>query len=481
MKGGREPGPGRVMADDSAGHLSVTEKVGYSLGDFASNFYWRVFDTFILIFYTDVFGIPAASAATLLLVTRIWDAVNDPMMGLIADRTRSRWGRYRPWLLWMIVPLVAAGVLTFFTPDLPTGGKVVYAYVTYILMMMTYTAINIPYSALMGVISPDTQERTSVSQFRFVGAFTGGIVVQSSTLWLVKWLGEWSGGGDEAGWPLTMAIYGVIAGIAFALTFASTRERVEPIQEEPNLRADIADLLRNDAIGYLIVIGTVVLTNAVIRGSATVYYLKYYIAIHEMNLFGTIIPDIETLTAVFLTAGGVANLLGVLVTTALTNRLGKRSTYIWCMGTGALLTLAVFVLPGSWLGTIFVLHVASGFAVGPTAPIMFAMYADVADYGEWKSGRRTTGLVFSGAMLSTKFGAAIGQGSAGYLLYLYGYVPNLAQQSDSALTGILLSVSVVPAVLMLVGVVAMVLYPLSDDRMQEIGADLEARRAEAAA
>ncbi|MEO0605768.1 MAG: MFS transporter, partial [Myxococcota bacterium] len=233
------------MADENAGHLSVTEKVGYSLGDFASNFYWRVFDTFILIFYTDVFGIPAASAATLLLVTRIWDAVNDPMMGILADRTKTRWGRYRPWLIWMILPLVAAGVLTFFTPDLPTGGKIVYAYVTYILMMMTYTAINIPYSALMGVISPSTQERTSVSQFRFVGAFTGGIVVQSSTLWLVKWFGEWSGGGVEAGWPLTMLVYGIIAGFAFAITFATTKERVEPIQEEPNLRADIADVLRN--------------------------------------------------------------------------------------------------------------------------------------------------------------------------------------------------------------------------------------------
>ncbi|MEM6925567.1 MAG: MFS transporter [Myxococcota bacterium] len=469
------------MADENAGHLSVTEKVGYSLGDFASNFYWRVFDTFILIFYTDVFGIPAASAATLLLVTRIWDAVNDPVMGILADRTQTRWGRYRPWLIWMILPLVAAGVLTFFTPDLPTGGKVVYAYVTYILMMMTYTAINIPYSALMGVISPNTQERTSVSQFRFVGAFTGGIVVQSSTLWLVKWLGEWSGGGVEAGWPLTMLVYGIIAGFAFAITFATTQERVEPIQEEPNLRADIADVLRNEAIGYLIVIGTVVLTNAVIRGSATIYYLKYYLAVHEMNLFGYAISDMETLTAVFLTAGGVANLLGVLATTTLTNRLGKRSTYIICMTSGAALTLSLFLFPGDWLNTVFVINFLGGLAVGPTAPIMFAMYADVADYGEWKTGRRTTGLVFSGAMLSTKFGAAIGQGSAGYLLYLYGYEPNVAQQTESALTGILLSVSVVPAVLMMIGVAAMVLYPLSDVRMKEIGADLEARRQKTAA
>lgn len=457
---------------ENHGRLSVAEKVGYSLGDFASNFYWKVFDTFLLLFYTDVFGIPAGVAGTLFVVSRLWDAINDPMMGAIADRTKTRWGRYRPWLIWMIVPLIAAGVLTFSTPDLPEGGKIVYAYVTYIIMMMAYTAINIPYSALMGVITPSTEERTSVSTFRFVGAFTGGIVVQTGTLYFVKWFGN----GDPAvGWPLTMAFYGVLAAIMFGVTFASTRERVEPIQEEQDLGRDLVELARNGALWIVIFTGTVVLANFVIRGSASLFYLTYYVAIHDMVLFGYPIPDVERLTLVFMAGGSVASLVGTIATPLITGLVGKRGGYILCMGVGSLLTGAVYLLPGDWLGAIFVLNVLTGLMLGPTAPIMFAMYADVADYGEWKSGRRTTGLVFSGAMLSTKLGAAVGGGAAGWLLAAFGYVPN-AEQTATALLGILLSVSVIPGVLMLSGVGVMFLYPLSDERMKAIGVDLEARR-----
>jgi len=466
------PADGAAVGDEGVPRLGIGEMVGYSLGDSASNFYWRVFDTFLLIFYTDVFGISAAAAGTLLLVSRFWDAVNDPMMGLIADRTRTRWGRYRPWLIWMIVPLFAAGVLTFTTPDLPEGGKVVYAYVTYILMMMAYTAINIPYSALMGVISPDTEERTTVSTIRFVGAFTGGLVVQSATLWLVKWFGA----GDPAvGWPMTMALYGVIAGVMFAITFATTRERVEPTQDSQDLGRDLLSLTRNVPLWIVIVTGTVVLANFVIRGSASMFYLTYYVAVSEMVVFGYTIPDVETLVSIFLTAGGIANLAGVVLTPLLTHAVGKKRGYILCMGIGAVLTLAIFVVPGDQVTTILALNVLTGFLLGPTAPIMFAMYADVADHGEWETGRRTTGLVFSGAMLSTKLGAAIGGFAAGILLDAFGYVPNQAQTPE-ALLGIVLIVSVFPAVLMLLGVGAMLLYPLTDERMKEIGAELKQRR-----
>jgi len=458
--------------------VSLFEMVGYSLGDFASNFYWRVFDTFLLLFYTDVFGISAGVAGTLFLVTRIWDAVNDPMMGIIADRTRTRWGRYRPWLIWMILPLFAAGVLTFYTPDLPPGGKAVYAYVTYILMMMVYTAINIPYSALMGVISPDSETRTQVSSMRFIGAFAGGIVVQSSTLWLVRYLGD---GDPEVGWPLTMAVYGVIAGIAFGLTFAATRERVEPLEENANLGEDLTSVLSTGAMWALLVLGTMVLANFVIRGSASLYYLTYYVAVHDMNLFGLYeIPDVETLATLYLTLGGVMNLLGVFATPVLSNLVGKRVTYIGCMSTGAVLTFALYFVPGDQVSTIFALHVLTSFVLGPTAPIMFAMYADTADYVEWKNGRRTTGLVFAGGMLSTKFGSAIGGGAAGYLLDYYGYVPN-QPQTETALYGIVLNVSLVPGILMLIGVAAMVLFPLTKDKMKQIGEDLAARRQVAAA
>ncbi|MEN0063492.1 MAG: MFS transporter [Myxococcota bacterium] len=459
------------------GQLSAGEKIGYALGDTASNLYWKVFEFFLLVFYTDVFGISPVAAGTLFLVARIWDAVNDPMMGIIADRTKSRWGRYRPWLIWMILPLLAAGVLTFSTPDLPEGGKVIYAYVTYILMMMAYTAINIPYSALMGVITPNSEERTSVSSYRFVGAFSGGVFVQFSTLWLVKWLGN---GDPTVGWPLTMVLFGIIAGVLFSITFATTKERVEPIEEQTNLRADIATLGQNDALGIMLVLGTVILANFAIRGSTVVYYLTYYVGVHEMTLFGTEIPDVETLVTLFLTSGGVANVLGVLVTTPLTQRIGKRRAYLICMGSGALLTFGLFGLPGTELEAIVVLNLVINFVLGPTAPIMFAMYADVADYGEWKTGNRSTGLVFSGAMLSLKFGAAIGGFAAGWVLEAFDYVPNV-DQSETALLGILLLVSVIPGVLSLIGVGAMFFYPLSDAKMKEIGVELEQRREQAAA
>ena len=272
-----------------------------------------------------------------------------------------------------------------------------------------------------------------------------------------------------------MAVYGVLAAIMFAITFATTKERVEPSEDNRNLLADLGSLTGNVPLWIVIVTGTVVLANFVIRGSAGVYYFTYYVGVEGMVLFGYDLGNIEGLVAVFLTAGGFANLAGVLLTTQLTDRLGKRAGYLWCMGLGAVLTCALYLVPGDWIDTIFVLYCVTGFLLGPTAPIMFAMYADVADYGEWKTGQRTTGLVFSGAMLSTKFGAAIGGFSAGFLLDMFGYVPNQDQTAE-ALLGILLTVSLIPGVLMVIGVVAMTFYPLTDARMKEIGGELEARR-----
>ena len=460
----------------SAQRLSVTEKVGYALGDTASNLYWKVFEFFLLVFYTDVFQISPVAAGTLFLVTRIWDAVNDPLMGALADRTKSRWGRYRPWLLWMAIPTAVAGVLTFTTPDLPEGGKVVYAYVTYIFMMMMYTAINIPYSALMGVMTPNTEERTEVSSYRFIGAFSGAVFVQFATLWLVRWLGD---GNPEAGWPMTMALYGIIAAVLFAVTFATTRERVHPQQEDSNLLVDFEAMIRNEALGVMIFLGTVILANLAIRGSTALYYLTYYVAVNETSLFGYALTSTEMIVTLFLTLGGVANIVGVALTSPLSARFGKRTVYLACMGGGALLTFLFLFIPGDRFDLILALHLAINFLLGPTAPIMFAMYADVADYGEWKTGRRTTGLVFSCAMLSLKFGGAIGGFAAGAVLQSFGYVPN-EPQTDTALWGILLLTSVVPGVLSLLGVVAMLVYPLTEARMRTVGDELAERRQEAA-
>ncbi|MFM7118407.1 MAG: MFS transporter, partial [Planctomycetota bacterium] len=244
--------------------LSVLEKVGYGLGDTASNLYWKLFEYFLLYFYTDVFGISSKAAGTMLLVTKIWDAMNDPMMGYIADRTRTTWGRFRPYLLWMSVPLAITGVLTFYVPDLSPNGKLAYSYVTYTLVMMAYTAINIPYGALMGVITPNSLERTSVSTYRFVAAFIGGIVVQSFTLSLVNWFGRTGQVNPEgvaivseqAGFFWTVLLFAIVACLLFTVTFLTTRERVQPEVSQPStFREDLRFVTTSFKLHQIILIG----------------------------------------------------------------------------------------------------------------------------------------------------------------------------------------------------------------------------------
>ena len=239
---GKENGP-RHLERPVAAQLTLKEKIGYALGDTASNFYWKTFEFFLLIFYTDVFGLSPAAAGTMFGVTRFWDAIADPMMGAMADRTRTRWGRFRPYLLWMAIPFGVAGVLTFTTPHLDTGAKTVYAYCTFSFLMLAYTAINIPYSALMGVMTSDTQARTALSSLRFIGGFSGGIIVVSATPWLVARLGA---GDAERGWQLTMVVWGIAASVLFVITFLTVRERVEPPPEQKaDIRRELRDLLTN--------------------------------------------------------------------------------------------------------------------------------------------------------------------------------------------------------------------------------------------
>ncbi|MFB0524865.1 MAG: glycoside-pentoside-hexuronide (GPH):cation symporter, partial [Phycisphaerae bacterium] len=264
--------------------LSIKEKVGYSLGDTASNLFFQTFILFITIFYTDVFGISAKAVGTMFLITKIWDAVNDPMMGMIADRTNTRWGKFRPYILWFAIPFGIIGVLTFTTPDLSPTGKLIYAYVTYTLLMMLYTVINVPYSALMGVITSNARARTVVSQFRFVAAFLGGLIVQYSVLRMV----ERFGGGNEAlGWQLAMAVLSSLAIILFFITFATTKERVKPPKgQKTTLKSDLRDLSKNTP--WLLIGGATVfqLTHILIRTSCIMYYFRYFVQDQQVVLLG---------------------------------------------------------------------------------------------------------------------------------------------------------------------------------------------------
>ncbi len=539
--------------NDVEERIPIKEKIGFGLGDTASNLFFQTFMLFLLYFYTDVFGIPAAVAGTMFLVTRIWDSVNDPLMGVIADRTNTKWGKFRPYLLWMAVPFGIIGVLTFTTPDLSLAGKIIYAYITYALMMMVYTAINIPYSALMGVVSSDPLQRTSFSQYRFVFAFLGAFLVQGLTLPLVNSIGggntdvfsatadgnrivisengagtsklimEAGNGEDEsltqkltvnifrteleseidttteilflkegfgkyvlnpqeyfdvnvAGMPLTvkvineakgfqgtMSVFAVAAVLMFLITFYTTKERVSPPKEQKtNLKNDVKDLLTNVPWIVLFFIGVFSLSYISIRNGAIIYYFKYYVG------------DAMAATG-FMLAGTIVTIIAIMMTEWLSKKIGKKNVFMLAMGLSTIFSAAFFFLDKDDIVLMYLFQILGSFAAGPTAPIVFAMYTDCADYSEWKKGRRATGLVMSASTMAQKFGWTIGGALAGWLLAMFGFKANVEQTSESVY-GIVLMMSLIPAAGSLIAAVMMYFYKLDDKTMKQIEKDLNERR-----
>jgi Na+/melibiose symporter-like transporter len=721
--------------------LSVREKIGYGLGDTASNLYFQMFINFLLFFYTDVFGIPAAVAGTLFMISRFWDAVNDPMMGALADRTNTKWGKFRPYLIWIMLPLAVIGVLMFTTPNLDVQGKIIYAYITYILMMMAYTAINIPYSALMGVLSPDSMQRTSASTYRFVLAFVGAFIVQGATLVLVNSAGNVDSGfslsgntltiqetdtrtskiiieasdgersattnflininrkdelpptvkipisglnldegfgeitldlsqiftgqdsesltfsahnsnnevfeimltgsilvlrekgigrseltltalddpygqknvtipasvnaagnhppaavhdlpdlqadlekksetidlgrlftdddsdnltyqavskdksvasaeisrsmlillfhkagisrveitasdnrGGQAksafivtvstaendapavfnppadmslnegfgkqvidisdafrdpdgntvtysvkkvdlakGFQFTMIVFGILSSILFYITFRTTKERVQPPRDQKtSLKNDLKDLVHNRPWMILLVMGIFTLGYVIIRMGAIMYYFKYYVG-NEM------------LASLFMVLGTIAVIAGVACTEFLSRRLGKKKLYLIVMGLTTILTALFYHIPKERIELVFAVHILISFVMAPQAPLLWAMYADTADYSEWKNKRRATGLVFSAATFAQKFGMALGGGLAGWMLSVFRFQPNVEQTAE-ALLGIRLMMSYIPAVGTLIAVAAAFFYELDDKTMKKIEKDLADRK-----
>ncbi len=456
--------------------LSVGEKIGYGLGDTASNFYWKLFENFQLIFYTDVFGISASAAATMFFVTKLWDAINDPMMGFIADRTNTAWGRFRPYLIWMAVPFAVTGILTFYTPDFSPQGKLIYAYITYTLVFTVYTAINIPYGALMGVISSNSLERTSVSTYRFVLAFLGGLVVQKFTEPLVKYFGGMKEvvidgvatqvADKQTGFFWTVVCYAVAAAILFVIAFWTTRERVVPQQtENTRFRLDLWDLMKNRPWLVLVFVGLFQILADWTRGSVVAFYFKYHVG---------------TECGSFLVAGTVAGILGMLMTKTLASIFGKRLLMILMNLAKAILTAAFFLLEPDQITWMYTLHIVSAFVTGPVPILLWAMYADVADYSEWKNQRRATGLVFSSATLSQNFGGALGAAVPGWTLGYYGFIAPIGGidqlQTAPTIYGIILLMSLIPAVFLLGAVVALLFYNINEPLLHTIEADLKQRK-----
>ncbi len=453
--------------DNATGQkLRFAEKLGYGLGDTASNFFFQVFNIFLLYYYTDVFGLNPAAVGLMFIVTKVVDAISDPVMGLVADRTNTRWGKFRPYLLWGAIPYGILGYAMFAGPDFSDTGKLIYAYATYTLMMLAYTVINVPYSALMGVISPHSLERTSVSSFRFICAFSAAWLVGTFVTPLKNILG----GGDEAlGFQLTMMIFAVISIALFWVTFATTRERVKPMQEQSSLKLDFRAMLGNGPWMALFFCAIFTLMNVAVRNGAIMYYFKYYVGDD-----GTPIFMIFDKTAVFMSLGLFTMVVGIACTKWLAERFDKRSLLMVLSLLNALSVAVFFVIPPEQYLLMVIVNCIGTFIIGPTPALVWAMYADTADYGEWKSGRRTTALVFSALQFAQKLGLAVGAGLSGFILSLFGFVANQAQ-SDMSITGIRLMFSVFPAVLATAGVVAVYFYPLKDAKVAEIERELQAR------
>lgn len=477
-----------VAGSDASGKLSLVEKVGYGLGDTASNILYQAWSFFLAKFYTDVFGIPADNAATMFLVTRVWDMIFDPTIGMIADRTNTRWGKFRPYLLWMAVPYGVLACAMFITPNWGLTAKIIYAYATYILATMAYTAVNIPYSSLMAVITPDTKERTTLSQYRFFFAFVGMLLITTFTLPLAKFFGanpshpgynKELGYSQALGYQITMGVFGAIAIVLLIITFLTTRERVHPPKSQRStFGQDLADVSRNLPWIILFLACVFWLTHNMIRNGTVVYFFDYVSGGGKNVLFilapGPFKLDFDQ-TTTFLTIGTFGMMAGVLLSTLCKKYFGKKPVVIFLTLGTVVVEGAFYVLPAANFTLLAMANFVWSILAGATPVFLFAMFADVTDFHEWKFGRRATGLVIAGVMIAIKMGVAIG----GYLnlkfLAAFGYVANAAQTAES-IRGIRLLFSMIPAAFILICGIVLCFYPISEKLLAKIEVDLKERK-----
>ena len=455
--------------------LALREKISYGFGDLASVLYWQTFMLYFTYFYTDVFLIPAGVAATMFLTSRIWDGVNDPLMGIIADRTKTKWGHFRPYLLWLCVPFALIGVLTFTVPNFGESGKIIWAYVTFNLMMMVYTAINIPYTALLGTITPDSNERTTVSSVKFLFAFGAGIIVSATLLPMVKTFGA---GNEAAGWQFSFIIYGVAAIIFWLIAFKGTKERVQPPKtQQASIKKDLFELVTN--VPWLILLATTItfILFVAVRGSVTVHYFKYVMQEQTLTLpfLGTQTYSFEALASAYNTIGQISSFIGVLMISWLAKKLGKKRAFMIIFVIAIFSTGILYFLNPNQVALIFFFQVTGSMTGGPLSVLLWAMYADTADYGEWKRGRRATGLIFSASTMSQKFGWAFGAFVALTLMSQIGFAPN-QDQSQASLNGLVALFSIIPAGFGVLATIIAYFYPLNDKRVDQIVQELAERR-----
>ncbi len=445
----------------SPSKLGWGEKFGYAAGDMASCLYFGIFMNFMAIYYTDVFGISAAALGTMLFLTRTWDWVNDPVMGAIADRTRSKHGKFRPWLIWMLGPYVLLGILTFTTFDLSPTLKLVYAYGTYTLLMMVYTAINVPYGALMGVMSANSDERTVLASFRFIGANAGIFTVTLVLPFLVAQIGQ---GNDQLGYSGAVSVLALMAGLLFFITFKTCKERIQtPHEENPSIIKEFKELKKNGPWLMIIVISILTVMSQAVRACTTLHYFKYVTG-HED--WGTQI----------LLYNSVAAVIAVMLSKSFCQKLGgKKKAYIILNLLFALVLVWFYFIPEDAFGLMLTNQILLSFVAAPMMPIFWSMIADTADYGAVKFGHRSTGVIFSAGTASQKIGWSIGPAVAMWILGSSGFVAN-ASQSPETIGTLTLLMSLIPAAFAVATAIATLFYRIDKTMEKELEAALLAER-----
>jgi sugar (glycoside-pentoside-hexuronide) transporter len=464
--------------------LSVGEKIGYSLGDGAANFVFQTIMMFQVVYFVGIFGIPEKKASVLFLVALFWNGIFDFIMGAIADKTNTRWGKFRPWILWSAVPFGIIFYLTYMAPDIAENLKLVYAYATYTLMMTIYSVNNTPYSALGGVMTGDTVERTNIASYRQVTAMAAAFVIQGFFLSIKNFFAN----GDEVhGWRVTIAIFAVLAMIFHLITFLSARERIVPKkEEESNLKEALGDLSRNGPWIVLFLATLFIFTNLSLRGNMLYFYFTRYINPEPLQSFlsslgyGALENAGEKGFELFNMTGMAFTILGIIVSKPLSVRFGKRNVFLTGLILATFFCALLVVVSRTNPVWAYVINISQTFFYGTTIPLLWSMLGDVADYSAWKLNRRSTGIVFAGAGLALKVGLGIGIALAPLLLSIYGFDTAIINpdpsREDAAIEAVHLGASIYPAIMFVIAVICLFFYRIDTKMELKIQDELEARR-----
>ena len=470
--------------------LSIKEKIGYSLGDLSANLVFQTLITYLAYFYTDIYGLEADDATAIIFFVGTAAAIGfNPIVGALADRTNSKWGKFRPWILWTAIPLGVTSVLAFTTPDFSYNGKVIYAVITYTLLLLLYAGSNLPYSALSGVITGDMKERNSISAYRFVAVMFAQFFVQVFMLPIIMYAGD----GDKAmGIEITMTWLAVVGTILLLITFITTKERIVPSQEQSSsLLEDIKDLIKNIPWVIMLTVTTLLFITLSMKGGAYVYYFENYVSKNSLSDFISPILDFlsnigidffgnDPVSAGFglFNAGGIIfMIIGIGLSKMLADQYGKRNVFGFFLFISTLFILVFYILSPESIGLIFGAQIFHGFFYGITIPLLWAMIADVADYSEWKNNRRATAIIFSAMMVGLKLGLSIGGALVAQILGNYGYEPNIAlEQTESAILGTKMLVSIYPSIPFLLATGLLFFYVIDKNLEDKIEEDLSKRR-----